>query len=311
MSSTAAELEAALKSAGVSMTASPSRLTKPAMRVITAASPPTAAPQVVKYRPSADAARQTTAKTAAKAKIHQFVESINADLRSLDLGAAIAGGGGGAAVASRAVARRSFASAPNSFDTKEFKESEGKITFRQNLLLNKRDEEALPRLPDTRQPYLTASKRNGLVFSGLNPQLEQAIATNKVKAIVEGIVLTRIEQPSHGVGLDVVLPTVNACDAGECGLDLLTGNGRALLYHIDEGVFFDKKPWGVLNERLQILDRPHDAKFQSYLEEMGQFLTSVRQACAEADVDYELVRTDESLDAVLLRFLARREERRR
>src|SRR5687767_6678924 len=169
MSSTAAELEAALKSAGVSMTASPSRLTKPAMRVITAASPPTAAPQVVKYRPSADAARQTTAKTAAKAKIHQFVESINADLRSLDLGAAIAGGGGGAAVASRAVARRSFASAPNSFDTKEFKESEGKITFRQNLLLNKRDEEALPRLPDTRQPYLTASKRNGLVFSGLNP----------------------------------------------------------------------------------------------------------------------------------------------
>lgn len=50
---------------------------------------------------------------------------------------------------------------------------------------------------------------------------------------------------------------------------------------------------------------------QSYLEEMGAFLAQVKRACAEADVDYELVRTDESLDGVLLRFLARRQERRR
>ena len=40
-------------------------------------------------------------------------------------------------------------------------------------------------------------------------------------------------------------------------------------------------------------------------------VSSLAAACAEADVDYELVRTDESLDAVLLRFLARREEKRR
>jgi uncharacterized protein (DUF58 family) len=45
---------------------------------------------------------------------------------------------------------------------------------------------------------------------------------------------------------------------------------------------------------------------QSYLEEFGAFLEGVKTACAEANVDYERVRTDERLDEVLLRFLARR-----
>ena len=50
---------------------------------------------------------------------------------------------------------------------------------------------------------------------------------------------------------------------------------------------------------------------QSYLEEFGAFLTETRRTCAEADVDYERVSTDEALDTVLLRFLARRQGRRR
>jgi hypothetical protein len=37
------------------------------------------------------------------------------------------------------------------------------------------------------------------------------------------------------------------------------------------------------------------------------FLARTRAACTEADVDYTLVRTDEPLDAVLLRFLGRRQ----
>jgi uncharacterized protein (DUF58 family) len=45
---------------------------------------------------------------------------------------------------------------------------------------------------------------------------------------------------------------------------------------------------------------------QSYLEEFGRFLVETKQACTAADVDYELVRTDEPLDRVLLRFLGRR-----
>ena len=55
---------------------------------------------------------------------------------------------------------------------------------------------------------------------------------------------------------------------------------------------------------------PREIK-QSYLEEFGAFLEEVRQACSQADVEYIRVRTDESLDAVLLKFLARRQERRR
>jgi uncharacterized protein (DUF58 family) len=50
---------------------------------------------------------------------------------------------------------------------------------------------------------------------------------------------------------------------------------------------------------------------QSYLEEMGAFLEEVKETCARQDVDYVRVCTDEVLDAVLLRFLAKREERRR
>jgi uncharacterized protein (DUF58 family) len=50
---------------------------------------------------------------------------------------------------------------------------------------------------------------------------------------------------------------------------------------------------------------PREIK-QSYLEEFGRFLVATKEACTAADVDYELVRTDEPLDKVLLRFLARR-----
>ncbi len=44
----------------------------------------------------------------------------------------------------------------------------------------------------------------------------------------------------------------------------------------------------------------------SYLEEFKRFLDETRETCMAADVDYELVKTDEPLDTVLLRFLARR-----
>jgi uncharacterized protein (DUF58 family) len=54
---------------------------------------------------------------------------------------------------------------------------------------------------------------------------------------------------------------------------------------------------------------PRDIR-ESYLEEFGKFLQETKEACTASDVDYELVRTDEPLDGVLLRFLARREGRR-
>lgn len=49
---------------------------------------------------------------------------------------------------------------------------------------------------------------------------------------------------------------------------------------------------------------------ESYLEEFGRFLEGVKATCTAADCDYERVATDEPLDAVLLRWLARRGGRR-
>ncbi len=46
---------------------------------------------------------------------------------------------------------------------------------------------------------------------------------------------------------------------------------------------------------------------ESYLEEMNALLDRSKRACRDADVEYELVRTDAPLDRLLLRFLARRE----
>lgn len=54
---------------------------------------------------------------------------------------------------------------------------------------------------------------------------------------------------------------------------------------------------------------PRELK-ESYLEEFGAFLERTRKACAEADVAYQLVRTDAALDQVLLGFLAGRQGRR-
>lgn len=71
----------------------------------------------------------------------------------------------------------------------------------------------------------------------------------------------------------------------------------------DPTLFLDMEGEG----RIEV--NPREIK-ESYLEEFGGFLANVKTACAEADVDYELVRTDERLDEVLLRFLAKRGRRR-
>jgi uncharacterized protein (DUF58 family) len=65
-----------------------------------------------------------------------------------------------------------------------------------------------------------------------------------------------------------------------------------------------------MEDERRIEVNPREIK-ESYLEEFNGFLREVKRACGEADVDYELVRTDDPLDAVLLRFLGRRQERRR
>jgi uncharacterized protein (DUF58 family) len=71
----------------------------------------------------------------------------------------------------------------------------------------------------------------------------------------------------------------------------------------DPTLFLDMEGEG----RIEV--NPREIK-ESYLEEFGAFLKNVKSACAEADVDYELVRTDERLDEVLLRYLGKRGRRR-
>jgi hypothetical protein len=46
---------------------------------------------------------------------------------------------------------------------------------------------------------------------------------------------------------------------------------------------------------------------KGYLDLVGRWLDEVRRTAAEADVDYQLCRTDRPVDEVLLPFLARRE----
>jgi uncharacterized protein (DUF58 family) len=60
-----------------------------------------------------------------------------------------------------------------------------------------------------------------------------------------------------------------------------------------------------LEDERRIEVNPREIK-ESYLEEFHRFLDEVKAACTAADCDYERVRTDEPLDQVLLRFLARR-----
>ena len=50
---------------------------------------------------------------------------------------------------------------------------------------------------------------------------------------------------------------------------------------------------------------------EGYLESLQEFLNDVRRGCAKAGVDYALVKTGDTLDAVLARFLSSRMEVRR
>jgi uncharacterized protein (DUF58 family) len=61
-----------------------------------------------------------------------------------------------------------------------------------------------------------------------------------------------------------------------------------------------------MEDARQIEAHGRDVK-KGYLEVLGRWLEDVRRTAAEADIDYQLCRTDQPLDQVLLPFLARRE----
>jgi uncharacterized protein (DUF58 family) len=91
------------------------------------------------------------------------------------------------------------------------------------------------------------------------------------------------------------------------------GHDVSLFHLIDRAEltfpFDDPTLFLSMEDEQRIEVNPREIK-QSYLEEFAGFLERTRQACADADVDYERVVTDERLDAVLLRYLGRRMRRR-
>ena len=61
-----------------------------------------------------------------------------------------------------------------------------------------------------------------------------------------------------------------------------------------------------MEDARQVEAHPRDVR-RGYLELLTRWLDEVKRTAAEADVDYQLCRTDRPLDEVLLPFLARRE----
>jgi uncharacterized protein (DUF58 family) len=61
-----------------------------------------------------------------------------------------------------------------------------------------------------------------------------------------------------------------------------------------------------MEDARQVEAHPRDVR-KGYLEVLGRWLADVKRVAAEADVDYQLCRTDRPVDEILLPFLARRE----
>jgi uncharacterized protein (DUF58 family) len=83
----------------------------------------------------------------------------------------------------------------------------------------------------------------------------------------------------------------------------------AVFHLVDEAEltfpFDDPTLFLSLEDERRVEVNPRHIK-ESYLEEFHRFLEETKAACTAADVDYQLVRTGEALDSVLVRFLARR-----
>lgn len=107
-------------------------------------------------------------------------------------------------------------------------------------------------------------------------------------------------------------------DDDEAGLKhLLTLKSRRhdlVLFHIVDPAeldfpFEDPTRFESLEDARFLEANPREIR-ESYLEEFNAFLARTKAMCTAAGCDYELVRTDEAPDEVLLRFLARRSGRR-
>ena len=100
------------------------------------------------------------------------------------------------------------------------------------------------------------------------------------------------------------------------GLRMLRQRGHdVLLFHVldDDELefpFTGSSQFNDLESEVQLNCNPKALR-EGYLKEINLFLETIRVGCARAAIDYSLVRTSESLGAVLATFLSRRIARNR
>jgi uncharacterized protein (DUF58 family) len=100
------------------------------------------------------------------------------------------------------------------------------------------------------------------------------------------------------------------------GLKLLAQHGHdVLVFHVMDDEELDFPFAGPTRfeglELAQQLSCNPRALREGYLESLNKYLDEVRRGCAECGVDYALVRTSASLDAMLARFLSNRQATQR
>jgi hypothetical protein len=59
-------------------------------------------------------------------------------------------------------------------------------------------------------------------------------------------------------------------------------------------------------ERFPEVEADPQSLRKAYLDEFGRYLDAIRQGCRSDEIDYQLIRIDEPLDAALSKFLASR-----
>jgi len=121
--------------------------------------------------------------------------------------------------------------------------------------------------------------------------------------------------PKRGMMI-VISDLLSDVDLTLKGLRLLRQRGHdVLLFHImdnDEIDFPFSGPtkFEDLESDTKLACNPKALR-EGYLESLEEFLTNIRRGCAKAAVDYALVKTGDSVDAVLAKFLSSRMEVRR
>ena len=131
------------------------------------------------------------------------------------------------------------------------------------------------------------------------------------KTDIEGI-LRRITETVHSRGMIILISDFLVDRAPLLrGLELLCQRRHDVLaFHVMDAdeidfPFTGQTRFEGMEEQPNLLCDPRALR-DGYIEALNEYLVEVRRGCTRLGIDYQLVRTDDYLDAVLSKFLARR-----